>query len=110
MTLAEWHARQRARLLAHYVAGLVTAIELIGPLLDSYTAGQEATELYTDAPAVQEKVREFLTGYRPDSPGMEPYVIGRRPSPEEAARWLQERRNKLAALLTACNPAEKPPT
>jgi len=110
VTHAEWKARRRAVLLALYTSGTLTPAEVIAPLLDSYTAGHEASEWAADEPAVRDAVRPFLAEHWPNPRVLpRPFLIGRRLSPEEASRLLQERVTKLAALLAACGLARIPP-
>ncbi|MFO0851888.1 MAG: hypothetical protein U0871_25480 [Gemmataceae bacterium] len=98
-TIAEWEARQRQKMLSLYARNLLSPVELIGGLLDSYTAGREADELAADPPAVRAEVRAFLAAYRPDR--LPPVFVFGRATAAELAVWYREREGKYAALLAA---------
>jgi hypothetical protein len=86
-------------MLSFYAGGMLSPVELLGSLLDSFTAGREAAELAADPPVVQEQLRAFLDGFRPDP--LPPVFAFGRITAEEAARRYRERQGKHAALLAA---------
>ena len=61
-TRAEWQARLRAKMFSLDRRDLLSPAELIVTLLDTFTAGREATELAADPPAIREQIRVFLAG------------------------------------------------
>ncbi len=96
-TPGDWEPRRRGKMLSLYAADLLSPAELIGSLLDTFTAGQEAAESAADPPAVREQIRVFLAGYRPDP--LPPVFVFGRLDPDEADRWYRERQGKYTALL-----------
>jgi hypothetical protein len=103
-----WKGHERRRkLFGSYDRGIITANELFPALLDSFCGGGIREQLEATEEDLRERIDHFLASHLPAT--FRPFLIGPGPTPAEAVKWEQERRQNYAELLDALGIANPGP-